>query len=160
MIIIRLLLLLVPVATELFKTDFTAGNTRCRHDNKCGFHQRTRYSWCYTNYSGGWGYCCTDYCRLHPRDYYWCPSGNWVEHCGGYQTKDVSGRPCLEDHVCGMHYEEGENGSYWCYVDLNGNWGYCCAVLSPCDYRGKSYTWCYISGYTTHPFWQYCKKDE
>ncbi|KAL3836080.1 hypothetical protein ACJMK2_021533 [Sinanodonta woodiana] len=159
MIITRLLLLLVPVATELFKTNFTAGNTRCRYDNTCGFHQGTEYSWCYRDYSDGWGYCCTDYCRMQPRDYLWCPSGKSWQHCGGFKTKDVSGRPCLEDHLCGMHYEEGENGYHWCLVDLNRNWGYCCAPHSACANRGYSYTWCYISGDITYYDWQYCQRE-
>ncbi|KAL3836077.1 hypothetical protein ACJMK2_021530 [Sinanodonta woodiana] len=160
MIISRILLLLAPVATELFEINVTAGNTRCRLDNTCGFHKRTTYSWCYTDYSNNWGYCCTDTCRLKGKDFFWCPSGDTYQHCGGTRTSDVLGRPCLKDHQCGMHFEEGQSGFHWCFVDLNLNWGYCCTVLETCDYHDESYKWCYISGYRRNNKWQYCVNDE
>ncbi|KAL3836079.1 hypothetical protein ACJMK2_021532 [Sinanodonta woodiana] len=161
MIISRILLLLVPVATQVFKEDVTAGNSKCRFDNKCGFHQDTTYSWCFVDYSGYWGSCCTDSCRITGRDFLWCPTGGTTyQHCGGHSTKDVLGRQCLENHPCGTHFEEGGNGVHWCFVDLNQNWGYCCAPRDKCDYNGERYKWCHVSGDVTSTRWQYCKNDE
>ncbi|KAK3600450.1 hypothetical protein CHS0354_037856 [Potamilus streckersoni] len=139
--------------------EFTAGNTKCRIDNKCGYHQGTEYSWCYTDYSDKYGYCCIDRCRKEDKPYFWCSAGKSWKHwqyCGGYEVTDVTGRPCLETHKCGAHYEDGENGFHWCFVDLNRNWGYCCSPNHFCDRHGGEYPWCYITIRDYDMNWRYC----
>ncbi|KAL3836071.1 hypothetical protein ACJMK2_021524 [Sinanodonta woodiana] len=155
--VIWLLIVFVPVASDR-EEKFTAGNTQCRHDNICGYHQNTKYSWCYTDYSDRWGYCCTSLCLFAGREYQRCYSGNTWQYCGNYRTYTITGKPCLLNHPCGMHYEEGEINFVWCYIDLNQNYEYCCREFSACSEHGEKYTWCYISGFRTHTEWDYCKK--
>ncbi|KAK3578037.1 hypothetical protein CHS0354_039584 [Potamilus streckersoni] len=135
----------------------TAGNTRCRSNNKCGFHSGTGYSWCYTDYSNNWDYCCTGICSFVQNGFYWCPSGEVWQYCGSHLYKDIEGRPCLETHLCGLHNEDGDMVNYWCLVDLAGNWGYCCAPYSLCEKHGMDYLWCYTTRSSSGTKWQYCK---
>ncbi|KAL3878135.1 hypothetical protein ACJMK2_030506 [Sinanodonta woodiana] len=143
----------------------TAGNTKCRSGNSCDYREGTTYSWCYTDYSNYWDYCCTGPCTTDTRTFLWCPSGDKRQFCGSDATRDVSGRKCLDTHTCGIHLDYNVLGlvsALWCLVDLVGNWGYCCAPFSLCGKYGESYNWCTTSPFTKVSYagmdlnWQYC----
>ncbi|KAK3611127.1 hypothetical protein CHS0354_014874 [Potamilus streckersoni] len=127
-------------------TRYTAGGTMCRQDSNCGFHVGTSYSWCYVDYSDDWDYCCTAQCiwRIGKGGKPKCVSGNTFQYCSAPDddAKDVDLRPCLPTHPCGIHNEGGTSEYYWCYVDLNRNWGFCCSPFVPCAKYGRSYYWC------------------
>ena len=133
----------------------TAGNTVCREDSPCG-NRGYSYSWCYTDYSNNWEYCCVGPCDYQGATFKWCNIGNTWEYCGSYpsgdESKDVKQRPCLSNYPCGKHGAYPR--TYWCYVDANKNWDWCCSPESSCDYHGEIYKWCYTTdrGY----FWAYC----
>ncbi|KAL3836089.1 hypothetical protein ACJMK2_021542 [Sinanodonta woodiana] len=138
---------------------FTAGNTMCRWNEECGFHQGKKYSWCYTDYSDNWDYCCTTRCRYLDENYKWCQSGNQWQYCGSDLKKDINGRQCLQNFPCGTHMNEisSDRSYFWCYVDLALNWDFCCAPHSPCQMGSTTYYWCYIEVYKTITFWKPCK---
>ncbi|KAK3591233.1 hypothetical protein CHS0354_003867 [Potamilus streckersoni] len=143
--------------------NITAGNTVCRTNEICRFHQQADYMWCHTDYSNNWDYCCTGDCGYNDaRNYLWCPSGSRWQYCGNDRTRDVYGRFCLETFKCGVHKEDLRDGDYyfWCYVDLNKNWGLCCAPHSPCKKRFSSSPWCYISASKLGRSWQRCQPEE
>ncbi|KAK3592316.1 hypothetical protein CHS0354_000872 [Potamilus streckersoni] len=138
---------------------FTAGNTMCRRDNKCGYHQRQRYKWCYTDYSDNWDFCCTGECWWNQNaSYMWYQSGIRWTYCGGEQIHDIQNRECLLTFPCGLHQEvTGKTQRYyWCYVDLAHNWDYCCAPDSPCEKRGYSYYWCHVVNSLYSSLWKEC----
>ncbi|KAK3598708.1 hypothetical protein CHS0354_003268 [Potamilus streckersoni] len=56
-----LTLIVRSLVTQLPKDDYTAGNTKCRYNNKCGYHQSSKYRWCYMD--NGWDYCCSGNCQ-------------------------------------------------------------------------------------------------
>ncbi|KAL3878127.1 hypothetical protein ACJMK2_030549 [Sinanodonta woodiana] len=128
---------------------WTAGNTKCRPSTRCDFHGGTSYSWCYTDYSNNWDYCCTGPCNSNGKPYLWCQSGDTFQYCGDGGSRDISGRKCLNTHRCGVHMDTSTArlnvpDRYWCLVDINGNWGFCCAPFSPCGKHGKTYNWCRV----------------
>ncbi|KAL3836085.1 hypothetical protein ACJMK2_021538 [Sinanodonta woodiana] len=149
---------ILPLSLSKSK-DFTAGNSECRWNEKCGYHGDVRYSWCYTDYSDSWDYCCTSQCDFDEQNYKTCISGNTRQYCGQSGEIDIQGRPCLENHPCGVHTNDlrGSARYYWCYVDLNENWDFCCAPHSPCEKRSSSYTWCQIDVSKAITFWKPCK---
>ncbi|KAL3847331.1 hypothetical protein ACJMK2_018246 [Sinanodonta woodiana] len=124
----------------------TAGNSFCRSDHTCGYHEGQAYSFCYVDYSDNWDYCCTGKCDYHEYSYLWCASGNKWQYCGDAGLISIDGTPCHYLHPCGMHQEKGKDSTYWCYVDHRLNWRRCCAPSSKCDYYGYNYKWCY-TGY-------------
>lgn len=133
----------------------TAGNTMCREDSPCG-NRGYSYSWCYTDYSNHWEYCCVGPCDYQDLSHKWCNVGSTWEYCGGYpsgdESKDVKQRPCVQNYPCGKHGVYPRN--YWCYVDADKNWDYCCSPESKCDFHGESYKWCYTAD--GEYFWAYC----
>ena len=139
----------------------TAGNSLCRVDSPCGNHGYS-YSWCYTDYSNNWEYCCVGPCYHHGGTigYKWCNVGSTWEYCGSYfsgdhdEVRDVKQRPCLPNYPCGKHGASSRR--YWCYVDANKNWDYCCSPESACDYHGGTYKWCYTADNGYH--WDYCMR--
>ncbi|KAL3835911.1 hypothetical protein ACJMK2_021372 [Sinanodonta woodiana] len=137
---------------------FTAGRTMCRNNHFCGTHDNTPFSWCYTDFSDNWDYCCTGECNYYGYDYLWCKSGIRWQYCGSCLKKDVKGRQCLATFPCGLHLELGgkEDRYYWCYVDLDKNWEYCCAPHSQCAQRGYKYFWCLISGEKSRDIYRKC----
>ncbi|KAK3591196.1 hypothetical protein CHS0354_003822 [Potamilus streckersoni] len=137
---------------------WTAGNTLCRGNNYCDFHQSTKYTWCFTDYSDSWDYCCTGSCDFHQNSYVWCQTGTEWAYCGGNQTYDIQARHCLATFPCGLHQEVPGNDErhFWCYVDLRLNWDYCCAPWNTCDKHGYSYNWCYIMNSKLSDKWQEC----
>ena len=135
----------------------TAGNSLCRQDHKCGKYGKS-FSWCYTDYSNNWDYCCTDSCATRGENYLWCHSGSRWQYCGDAGTVNVKGRHCLPSSPCGLHLDVNANTNYyWCYEDNNKNWQYCCQPTCPCNWYSEGYKWCY-TGYKLHTKWQYCKK--
>ena len=135
----------------------TAGNSLCRQDHKCGKYGES-FSWCYTDYSNNWDYCCTDSCATRGENYLWCHSGSRWQYCGDAGMVNVVGRHCLPSSPCGLHLDVNANTNYyWCYEDNNKNWQYCCQPTCPCNWYSEGYTWCY-TGYKLHTKWQYCKK--
>ncbi|KAL3878126.1 hypothetical protein ACJMK2_030550 [Sinanodonta woodiana] len=145
-----------------FANTFTAGITRCRPDNQCGYHGRTNYFWCYTDYSNYWDYCCTGTCIQDFDSEFVCASGTTLTRCGNGANKDVSGRKCLDTHQCGLHMETHLLSSptyYWCLVDLDENWGYCCSPFNKCGKHEKSYDWCKTGVYESDGHWQYCNTN-
>ncbi|KAL3847341.1 hypothetical protein ACJMK2_018256 [Sinanodonta woodiana] len=143
-------------SAEKEKDRYTAGNTLCRADQKCDFHQGVTYKYCYVDYSNNWDYCCTGDCDYHGYTYMWCDSGDQWQYCGDPGETNIDGRPCHYAYPCGMHQEKSRASSYWCYVDHKLNWNRCCSPSSKCDYHGYSYKWCY-TGYKKETNWQYCK---
>ncbi|KAL3835855.1 hypothetical protein ACJMK2_021316 [Sinanodonta woodiana] len=139
-------------------TIYTAGRTLCRPNKYCGNHQQTSYSWCYTDFSDRWDYCCDGECNYYGGTYLWCSVGSTWQYCGNCLKKDVQGRQCLLTFPCGVHKNELEQGDryYWCYVDLDGNWDYCCAPHSKCGFHSKSYTWCYVGHDTSSDAYREC----
>ncbi|XP_060592029.1 uncharacterized protein LOC132746796 [Ruditapes philippinarum] len=133
---------------------FTAGNTRCRQDNTCGYHSQP-YRWCYTDAQDHWDYCCSGSCDFHGYNYMWCQSGSKWQYCGNAGSIDTKGRKCLESVPCGMHQEIGKASYYWCYVDHNKNWGRCCEPWDPCNPK-STVSGCY-TGYKKYTMWQKCK---
>ncbi|KAL3835856.1 hypothetical protein ACJMK2_021318 [Sinanodonta woodiana] len=136
----------------------TAGRTFCRSNAKCEQELETSFSWCYTDFSDRWDYCCTGECNYYGENYLWCSVGSTWQYCGNCLKKDVQGRECLATFPCGMHKNELKSGSlyYWCYVDLDGNWEYCCAPHSKCSMQSKAYNWCYVGGDITSSTWSEC----
>ncbi|XP_062570556.1 uncharacterized protein LOC134232586 [Saccostrea cucullata] len=133
---------------------FTAGNTRCRSDNRCGFNQGTSYSWCYVNFNGDWDYCCTGSCGFNEKtDYMWCRSGDRWQYCGNGGNITIGGQLCLAEFPCGMHQENGKASYYWCYTGTY--WDYCCQPWDTCSTHGYEYNWCY-TGYKKQTKYQYC----
>ncbi|KAL3836091.1 hypothetical protein ACJMK2_021544 [Sinanodonta woodiana] len=134
------------VNTLAESNQFTAGNTKCRGNDVCRNQQNKNYHWCYTDYSDNWDYCCTSQCVYAGATYLWCQSGAWWQYCGHNGTTDIQGRPCIKTAPCGVHKNDliSSNKYYWCYVDLNGNWDFCCAPHSKCKDISDSYGWCYI----------------
>ncbi|KAL3836069.1 hypothetical protein ACJMK2_021522 [Sinanodonta woodiana] len=124
----------------------TAGRTFCRSNAKCGRGLRSSFRWCHTDFNDRWDYCCDGECNYHGKTFLWCSAGKTWQYCGNCLTKDVQGRSCLSTFPCGVHKNELNQGDryYWCYVDLDGNWEYCCAPHSKCSMQSKSYNWCYI----------------
>ncbi|KAL3847363.1 hypothetical protein ACJMK2_018278 [Sinanodonta woodiana] len=133
----------------------TAGNSFCRWDQTCGFHEKQPYSFCYVDYSNRWDYCCTGECDYHGYSYLHCKTGNTWQYCGEAGTMDIDGRPCHYLHPCGMHLEAKTASTYWCYVDHRKNYGICCQPSSSCDNHGESYKWCW-TGYKKETSWKYC----
>ncbi|KAL3878184.1 hypothetical protein ACJMK2_030553 [Sinanodonta woodiana] len=151
-------LVYLPEAANMDKTR-TAGNTKCRSQSECGYHDGVNYSWCYTDYSDNWDYCCTGECTTEGATFLWCQSGLQAQYCGNTNTKDVNGRKCLGTHTCGTHMEDIYSpfaDYYWCYVDMNANWGYCCSPFSNCGKHGESYNWCNTSRSSDSNSWDYC----
>ncbi|KAL3836093.1 hypothetical protein ACJMK2_021546 [Sinanodonta woodiana] len=142
-------------------SQFTAGRTKCRRDENCGYHQKTDYSWCYTDYSDGWDYCCTGICSYYTNSLE-CPSGSQRQYCGSVRKSDIQGRPCLDTFPCGIHKNELQKGNtyYWCYVDLDGNWDFCCAPHSGCQKRSSRSAWCNVEASTFSTAWQRWKPEE
>ncbi|KAL3836092.1 hypothetical protein ACJMK2_021545 [Sinanodonta woodiana] len=138
---------------------FTAGNTKCRGNEDCGYHKGTKYSWCYTDYSDNWDYCCTTRCGYDGEEYLWCQSGDQWQYCGNNRTTDVQGRSCLKTYPCGVHKNElrSIDRYYWCYVDLNGTFDVCCAPHSPCLKRVSRTPWCYVGVSKLNKAWVRCK---
>ncbi|KAL3835860.1 hypothetical protein ACJMK2_021321 [Sinanodonta woodiana] len=138
---------------------FTAGRTLCWANTQCDNHLEQPYKWCYTDYSNRWDYCCNGDCNFHGKTYLWCYAGlkHW-QYCGNCLTYDVQGRKCLINMPCGVHKNELKAGDsfYWCYVDLNLNWDYCCAPHSRCGQGAESYDWCYVGTDITSDAWRYC----
>ncbi|KAL3835851.1 hypothetical protein ACJMK2_021312 [Sinanodonta woodiana] len=139
-------------------TVYTAGRTMCRSNNACGQHGGTSYTWCYTDFADGWDYCCTGECNYNGETYLWCSSGNTWQYCGNCLKTDIQGRPCLLTFPCGVHknYLPETDRYYWCYVDLDKNWDYCCAPHSKCGYHSWNFNWCYIGADTTNDVWRTC----
>ncbi|KAK3609881.1 hypothetical protein CHS0354_015073 [Potamilus streckersoni] len=138
--------------------NYTAGRTMCRSNDVCGFGEGTTYSWCFVDYFHDWDYCCTGPCDYAGWSYLWCQSGSSWQYCGNCLTKDVQGRPCLDTFPCGLHLEDiDEIGRfYWCYVDLEQNWDYCCAPHSKCKKYDDKTGWCYVGGDKQNDMWTYC----
>ncbi|KAL3835862.1 hypothetical protein ACJMK2_021323 [Sinanodonta woodiana] len=141
---------------------YTAGRTLCRANTSCDNYQGTSYSWCYTDFSNRWDYCCDGECNYHDKTYLWCSAGDTWQYCGNCLTRDLQGRPCLDTFPCGVHNNELKQvmSYYWCYVDLNGNWDYCCAPHRKCRKGSKSYNWCYIMADTTSEVRRDCVPEE
>ncbi|KAK3584044.1 hypothetical protein CHS0354_015092 [Potamilus streckersoni] len=125
---------------------FTAGNTRCRQDNKCAFHLDTEYSWCYTDY--GWEYCCVAHC--YPIDYhrrFRCQSGSGTIPCSPRRWRTATNQTCIPSHACGGHGQmETIIHNYWCYIDDFQHTDECCSPFDNCRDRGDGRgNWCYSS---------------
>ncbi|XP_045157066.2 uncharacterized protein LOC123523457 [Mercenaria mercenaria] len=132
--------------TSYRKDSFTAGITRCRSGNRCGYHGYS-YSWCYVDFSNSWDYCCTGSCGFGSNtNYMWCSSGSTWQYCGKAGRRDVEGRLCLKGFPCGMHQEIGKANYYWCYTDSSRNWGKCCQPWDQCKSKCGKYSACY-TGY-------------
>jgi len=144
------------LCTKYRADSFTAGNTLCRSDNRCGYHDQ-QYSWCYVDFSNNWDYCCTETCDFHGQNYLWCKSGSgskW-QYCGKGGDMDIKHHRCVANYPCGVHQEIGKKSYYWCYKDLNKNWDYCCQPWHSCGKHGRAYNWCY-TGYTRDSSMQKC----
>ncbi|KAK3610957.1 hypothetical protein CHS0354_039009 [Potamilus streckersoni] len=137
-------------------SEWTAGNTKCRHGNVCGYHQSTTYSYCYVDYSYNWDYCCTSACDYFGKDYLWCSAGSEWQYCGDAGYVGVDNIGCYYSHKCGAHQEYGKENYFWCYIDHKLNWRKCCAPSSPCDTYGLLYKWCY-TGLKNISYWEHCK---
>ncbi|KAL3836084.1 hypothetical protein ACJMK2_021537 [Sinanodonta woodiana] len=159
--VIVLVLLVIPDLPVTQGEQWTAGRTKCRGGALCARRQNPDYSWCYTDYSGGWDYCCTAECT-YVGDTLKCASGSRSQYCGNTRTLDIEGRPCLPTFPCGVHYNELKERDfyYWCYVDLNANWGFCCAPHSKCEKGTYSSAWCYIGADRSNKGWDYCKPED
>ncbi|KAL3835850.1 hypothetical protein ACJMK2_021311 [Sinanodonta woodiana] len=141
---------------------YTAGRTMCRTNSVCGYEQGTSYKWCYTDFSNTWDYCCTGECNYYGAKYLYCSVGSTWQYCGNCLKKDIKGRPCLLTFPCGVHKKELIEGNryYWCYVDLDLNWDYCCAPHSKCGYHSTSFNWCYIGDDTSSDAYRECVPEE
>lgn len=96
-------------------------------------------------YGSSWDYCCKNDCDFIDLE-------KIVLKCnvgGGYIYKCfmrllmiiVIGGRCCYDYECGFYGYK----YYWCYIDFNDNWEYCCWLLYWCNkYFGKFYNWCYV----------------
>ena len=138
------------------KPVITAGNSLCRSDTYCDFHQNADYNYCYIDYSNNWDYCCVGRCDYHGYSYQWCQSGIEWQYCGNAGNINIDGIQCHYASGCGMHQEKSRGATYWCYVDHKLNWNRCCAPHSKCGHYGYKYTWCY-TGYKRNTHWSYCK---
>ncbi|KAL3836094.1 hypothetical protein ACJMK2_021547 [Sinanodonta woodiana] len=148
--------------TETKVSQFTAGRTKCRGSENCGYHLQKDYSWCYTDYSDNWDFCCTGLCVYYD-DSLACPSGSMRQFCGSNRISDIQGRRCLDNYPCGVHKNDINvvDRYYWCYVDLDGNWDYCCAPHSVCKIHDRSVIpWCFVSASTLDKFWMKCKLEK
>ncbi|KAK3578177.1 hypothetical protein CHS0354_015224 [Potamilus streckersoni] len=116
-------------------TNITAGNSFCRADNVCGYHQNAAYSWCYTDSS--WDYCCIGPCTIHPQgNNMQCNVGNKIKRCGDGGVTTIDGKACSPKHPCGLH---GDDYDFWCYKYYKSDWDYCCSPLSKCSKKGQKY---------------------
>lgn len=142
------------VRKQYKNTNIAFDGTLCRPGHNCGKHDES-YLWCYTDWSDNWQYCCEDDCDFGEEGYTYCTTaGNSWNYCS--QTSSMipikSERRCLQDHQCGLYGET----YYWCYVDLNKNWDYCCQPWDLCRDRKDGYKkWCY-TGREKEKSWQYC----
>ena len=153
------------LCTHLDDRYLTAGNSLCREDHPCGYHDKNYY-WCYTSWDNHWEYCCSRPCGYNGgSSYLWCHAGNTYEYCGKGGSVTVNGRQCLADHPCGLHRDSTTKYQYyWCYTDTKSNWEYCCSPepdYNTCDYhKGTTYKWCKSNYYKTQTSgetaWQYC----
>ena len=134
--------------------DVTSDGAHCRHGHKCGRHGKD-YSWCYTDWSDNWGYCCENDCTFRGEPYMWCRTGgskkSWNYCSQRSSIITITGNRCLQEHECGLHGES----YYWCYTDLDKNWKHCCQPWHLCGYHNKKYKWCYC-GRSKETTWQYC----
>ncbi|KAL3836090.1 hypothetical protein ACJMK2_021543 [Sinanodonta woodiana] len=145
-----------------YVSKFTSGNTKCRGDDICNDSLNITSSWCYTDYSDNWDYCCTSKCDYNGEKFLWCQSGVFWQYCGNNRTTDIQGRACLETYPCGAHSNDlsPDDAYYWCYVDLDGNWDYCCAPHTPCSFYSKNYAWCHVELSSAGKLWKKCKPLE
>ncbi|TFJ97180.1 endonuclease domain-containing 1 protein-like [Platysternon megacephalum] len=128
----------------------TAKGWRCV-GQACGYHGYD-YRGCNTSHSGDWDYCCTEKCTMDQEsNRYDCSRGDgYSTKCSPqYSTITVSGKACRADHPCGLY----EKSCFWCYIDYQQNWEYCCSPQHYCGDNGYSYQWCYIQD--TEKSWQY-----
>ncbi|CAH1781254.1 unnamed protein product [Owenia fusiformis] len=143
------------LCSEVMANATTAGNSLCRPDHRCGFHEEAYY-WCFTTLDDDWDYCCTGACDYHAEDFLHCESGSEWQFCGDAGTVTTGHRQdnvpynCRSDHPCGLHRDTGDFNYYWCFVDST-SWDYCCSPREYdhlCDFnRGAPYRWC---KYTYH----------
>ncbi|KAK3583982.1 hypothetical protein CHS0354_027773, partial [Potamilus streckersoni] len=125
---------------------FTAGNTKCRWNHKCGFHNGTEYSWCYTNYHWGWEHCCAGPCSIvDVNSRFQCETGNGMIQCSPIRWRTVSNKTCISSYACGSHgTSEALHKSFFCYIDENRAIDFCCHPVDNCRDRKDGYgKWCY-----------------
>lgn len=127
--------LIVP-DISVANSDITIGGDRCRNST-CGFGQRTRYKWCYIDWSDNWEYRCTDKCRASEESYPTCEVGNGRRPCSLVLLLPLL--RCAPGHECGLH----NNDYFWCYTDTNKNWEKCCHPWHTCSKYGGTEKFCF-----------------
>lgn len=137
------------------ESDVTIQGKRCI-DSTCGFNGK-KEKWCYTDWAkSAEAKCCFTQCKFNGgKDHQTCQTNNTKStetSCSvRYSSINVKGQRCLAEHKCGLH----GYSYYWCYIDLDKNWDYCCQPWHVCDTHKYSYKWCY-TGKTKESKDQYC----
>lgn len=125
-------------------SEVTLQGDRCINSS-CSVGGGTFHRWCYKDWSKTQGQCCVSECKFRAgKDHQTCFTGasNTDEKaCSSrFSAIAVTGQPCLAEHECGLHGKK----YYWCYVDIYGNWEYCCQPWHACAKYTKTYDkWCY-----------------
>lgn len=137
-------------------SEVTLNGDRCINSS-CSVGGGKFHRWCYTDWSKTQGQCCVSECKFRGgKDHQTCFTGasNTDEKaCSSrFSAIAVSGQPCLAEHECGLH----GYSYYWCYVDIDKNWDYCCQPWHACAKYSTNYDkWCY-AGKTKKSKWKYC----
>ena len=137
------------------ESDVTIQGKRCINST-CGFNGK-KEKWCYTDWAKSTeAKCCFTQCKFNGRkDHQTCQTNSTKStetSCSiRYSSVNVKGQRCLAEHECGLH----GYSYYWCYIDLDKNWDYCCQPWHVCSIHTNSYKWCY-TGKTKESNYQYC----
>lgn len=137
------------------ESDVTIQGKRCINST-CGFNGK-KEKWCYTDWAKSTeAKCCFTQCKFNGRkDHQTCQTNSTKStetSCSiRYSSVNVKGQHCLAEHECGLH----GYSYYWCYIDLDKNWDYCCQPWHVCSIHTNSYKWCY-TGKTKESNYQYC----
>ncbi|KAL3837065.1 hypothetical protein ACJMK2_022452 [Sinanodonta woodiana] len=124
---------LIVSSSYIYKTngDAAISNVPCRENHRCERHGYS-YTWCYTDSSDNWDYCCDTPCQYDDEGALRCKSGSYDKFCGSPGTKTVLLENCVDRWPCGHH----DYNYYWCYTDNDlKSWNYCCHPNATCVFR-------------------------